>query len=434
MPETSNGRTTDLTAERDRLVADLCAVVRVLRDYRDIVDDCPGAATIQKIAQEVAEESAEMVKEGRLLRLAIVGQIKAGKSTLLNLLLFGGREVLPTAATPMTVSLTHIVRSEEVGTEQAEIEVEYYTKDEWQSIVNHVGDYRKESETGRSPDGSLNQFHELVKLAEKRGLRISSRTGKDKRRTSIDNLNGHLCSLVGVEGTLAPLVKNVTIRCNEGVLDLDIVDTPGLNDPIRSRAQATRRLLATCDAVLLLSYAGQFMPSSDVELLQCMLPTEGIKRCLLIASKYDSALIDAAGNHGQDLDAADENVREKLRNRALDMIERHGEDGGGVHVAPEDVAFVFVSAICAILSGKKYAEWSERERGEFDALREAYPLWFDSPDQGTINKDTVATLSRLGGKENIDYHIATIRAQKMEVIEEKVRDYLQVKRTRRARR
>jgi tRNA U34 5-carboxymethylaminomethyl modifying GTPase MnmE/TrmE len=46
-------------------------------------------------------------EEGRNLRIAIVGQMKAGKSSFLNALLFPV-DVLPKAATPMTAALTRI--------------------------------------------------------------------------------------------------------------------------------------------------------------------------------------------------------------------------------------------------------------------------------------------------------------------------------------
>ena len=48
------------------------------------------------------------VNENRLLRIAIIGQVKAGKSSFLNTFLFDGEEVLPKAATPKTANLTII--------------------------------------------------------------------------------------------------------------------------------------------------------------------------------------------------------------------------------------------------------------------------------------------------------------------------------------
>ena len=58
--------------------------------------------------------------------------MKVGKSSFLNALLFEGEAILPKAATPMTAGLTVIEKSPEEG--KSFLEVEYYTKNEWDSI------------------------------------------------------------------------------------------------------------------------------------------------------------------------------------------------------------------------------------------------------------------------------------------------------------
>ena len=95
---------------------------------------------------------------------------------------------------------------------------------------------------------------------------------------------------MGADGDLTPLVKSVTIRCSQGIPDLDIVDTPGINDPIASRSREAQKLLSKCDAVLLLSYAGQFMDKTDAQFLLKRVREEGIKRRLLIGSKFDQRI------------------------------------------------------------------------------------------------------------------------------------------------
>ena len=137
--------------ERDRLAGELSAVIRTADKYREELQHVPGVTSLRDIAQAIREKSDEMLEDGRLLRLGIVGQMKAGKSTLLNLLLFDGTEVLPRAATPMTAALTHIVHSDAGGADHAQIDVEYYTPEEWREIENHARECRKEEDAGRSP-------------------------------------------------------------------------------------------------------------------------------------------------------------------------------------------------------------------------------------------------------------------------------------------
>ena len=45
---------------------------------------------------------SQLVEENRLLQIGVVGRVKAGKSSLLNALIFDGHAILPRAATPMT--------------------------------------------------------------------------------------------------------------------------------------------------------------------------------------------------------------------------------------------------------------------------------------------------------------------------------------------
>lgn len=46
------------------------------------------------------------------MNIGIVGRVKAGKSSLLNALVFDGEPILPKAATPMTAALTTITWGE----------------------------------------------------------------------------------------------------------------------------------------------------------------------------------------------------------------------------------------------------------------------------------------------------------------------------------
>ena len=90
-------------------------------------------------AEETQQEIAEIENSNRLLQIGIVGRVKAGKSSLLNALLFDGKSVLPKAATPMTAALTIISYGEELSAE-----VEFFTQKDIENTVipdalkNHV--------------------------------------------------------------------------------------------------------------------------------------------------------------------------------------------------------------------------------------------------------------------------------------------------------
>ena len=83
------------------MLAPLNEVERTLKQYSNVIDD-DDALALRETAESLREDGRELLDDGRLLRLGVIGQVNAGKSSLLNALLFDGEEVLPRAATPMT--------------------------------------------------------------------------------------------------------------------------------------------------------------------------------------------------------------------------------------------------------------------------------------------------------------------------------------------
>ena len=415
-----------LENDYDRLEEDFTSLIEVLDGHRDTIGkDDASVNAIREIRANVKDVREELFREGRLLRLGIVGQIKAGKSSLLNLLLFGGQDVLPKAATPMTASLTHIVKSD-----KDEIEVEYYTHQDWQDIERHSREYEKQKanqQQGSDPSSFLQASHDIANMVKARRLRVDQYL--DKKTTipaSVDSLNEELSKLVSTDGELTPLVKSVTIRCSQGLPDLDIVDTPGINDPIRSRSQQTEKLLSKCDAVLMLSYAGQFMNQEDAVFLLDRVPQEGIRRRLLIGSKFDSALIDESKKYGGDLQEANDRVQQSLIASAMNVVEQYQDEDRSLALSHNDI--LFVSAMCATLSEKPVARWSKEECGVFRSLQKSYPDWFDPSEGNVVNDATTDTLALLGNKEKVDDRIVDVRRDKDEITQGKVRDSLWEKR------
>jgi len=80
---------------------------------------------ISALADDFKKNAHHALETNRLLQIGIVGQIKRGKSSFLNSLLFNGKDVLPKAATPMTAALTKINYAETPSAS-----VEFYTREE----------------------------------------------------------------------------------------------------------------------------------------------------------------------------------------------------------------------------------------------------------------------------------------------------------------
>lgn len=210
------------------------------------------------------------------LTLGVIGQMKCGKSTFLNALIFGD-DVLPAATTPMTASLSVIT----YGKEKC-IETEFYTKDEWNAL--NFESSRTLEENAREEEKSKHQAaEELVSKSKKITSEIPALLGQ-KRKDSFEKL----IEYVGADGKYVSVTKSVTIYYpREYLKGVEIVDTPGFNDPIVSREERTKEFLKNADAVLMLLYAGQPFSSTDKSIIFDTVRSCGVAKVLMGVNKYD---------------------------------------------------------------------------------------------------------------------------------------------------
>lgn len=89
--------------------------------------------------EELEKTLKEMQDTDRNLKVGIIGRVKAGKSSLLNALIFEGVEVLPKAATPMTASLTVLKYAQTLSAQ-----VEFYSQKDIAELKNEHERYVRE--------------------------------------------------------------------------------------------------------------------------------------------------------------------------------------------------------------------------------------------------------------------------------------------------
>lgn len=317
-------------------------------DGQPLIDETP-IMEFQQNVKNMRMNLSAILEEGRVLRLGIVGEVKAGKSSFLNAILFDGEEVLPKAPTPMTAALTRISYS---TTPTAKIV--FYSQDDWRGIEKMARQYdekldtmyqaycvkfheeeskktagtasglaiRGQQKSEQAPgtrERSLGQMKsreefqrlrakelpadlaackEVYDMAHGQGIDISSCLGQEKmieKKGSGNNYLDLLSDYVGSSGRYTPIVKYTEIQLDNPMLKgVEVTDTPGLNDPVISRSRTTQNFLTQCDAVFLLSYCGQFLGAEDIEFIMSTLPNEGIKKAVLVGSKFDSAILQYA--------------------------------------------------------------------------------------------------------------------------------------------
>ena len=382
-------------------------------------DDIAG---LEKLISNFRLKVGDFFRQERKLNIGVVGQVKAGKSSFLNTLLFDGQEILPKASTPKTATLTKMEYAEENI-----IQIEYYTEDEW-SVLEENAAIDLEDEIYTSA-------REIVSMVRQNGVDPYTHLKKgteDIHFDSYEDLIAHLNDYVGEDGKYTPIVKAVTLFLHKEEFEgLSIVDTPGLNDPIASRTIRTKEFIEVCDVVFFLSQSGSFLDKSDWTLLSSQLPQKGVKKLVLIASKYDSGVRDVlrARTEDDDIFGEDENtadnipkarkiIQRKLKKRARGKVKEFTKDlemrGSGrelIEVISQCENPILVSSMAFNMSKKEPGAYSAEERNVYSALK-------------IFSSDIEEDLRLLGNFDKIQRIFDEVVSEKSEILEKKARGFV----------
>ena len=226
--------------------------------------------------------------------------MKTGKSSFLNALFFNGEEILPKAATAMTAGLTILEYSD-----KCYFEVEYYTVKEWALFEEYALEYKitlnqmLEEERGKDEELAQAQVKELlgdIKFIAYEMVTHCSQSARAKINHPNDvehfslsfDMQERLKDFVGVNGKYMPVTKSLKIYLNDSRLqNMQVIDTPGVDDPVRAREIRTQEILRSCHGVFLLSDSSSFCDDLDMKFLQERVSSEGIGQVVILGSKWD---------------------------------------------------------------------------------------------------------------------------------------------------
>lgn len=231
------------------------------------------------------------------LVIGVIGQMKAGKSTFLNALVFQD-DILPAATTPMTASLSVITYGA-----QKKIEAEFYTPTEWQEL----------KEFANLPISEDDAEDRKSKIKAAKELIAKSAVIESEIPTLLGNIKSDdfdkLIQYVGADGRYVSITKSVKIEYPLDYLKgVEIVDTPGFNDPVASRELRTREFLKRTDAVVMLLYAGRAFDATDKSIIFDKVGSIGMGKILIGVNKYDLNY-----ENGELTSEMLDNIREQLR-------------------------------------------------------------------------------------------------------------------------
>jgi len=291
------------------------------------------------------EEIKEKLEKDTLT-IGVIGQMKCGKSTFLNSFVFQD-DILPAATTPMTAALSVITYGE-----KERIVAEFYTRDEWEEQKMQAS--RDENDAANSLDESkIKAAKELVSKAAKLGTSLNGYLG----HTQEDNFN-NLIEYVGADGKFVSITKSVTIYYpHEYLKGVEVVDTPGFNDPIVSREERTKEFLKKADVVIMMLYAGRPFDATDRDIIFKNVRQCGIGKVLVGINKYDIPY--CSETNPEDEDQIKEYVKSEIRKACRDC-----NDNTLVELL-NDVEPIPLSAEMALLSELPMSKISSTESLNF---------------------------------------------------------------------
>lgn len=356
--------------------------------------------------------------------VAVCGQIKAGKSTLLNALFFE-EDLIPEADTPLTAAITLIRHTDG----EPYFEVEWYSREEW--AENEKALKEKAGSAERVLAGSDEEAKKEARAAQKaikdREEEVAAMRGKGanpeallggapKRVTPLSRaeLEKYVSPVKRGAGVYTPVVRHVTIHANNPQLDrLTVVDTPGTNDTNVARSNVTLGWINKADAVIFLTYAGRAFDQKDWNFINEFLI--GIRPdCLFLVINKADALKDAGVLHAQEA---------YIRNEILDNDEVKKREGFISAATPH----AFLSALLERLEQKaKKGALSEDDEWYY----EEFSKKLSADTRGTLRENFVKFRADLEEKliKNSGALMLATQARKIESAWEAARDAASVER------
>ena len=233
-------------------------------------------------------------------RVAVIGQVKAGKSTFLNAFIHQ-HDFLPSDVNPWTSVVTNI-RVNLPQDPPSGARFEFFAEDDWEEIINGGSKIRELTEQllpGFDTELLRKQSEEMRERAHRRlGRHYHTLLGNyhEYEFLSPDLLKRYVCagpgSDAGLErealGRYAALTKvaNVYMRLPEFQVPTIITDTPGVNDPFLVRDEFTCRSLDNSDVFVVVLSAHQPLTDVDIALIRILAKQES-KDVLIFVNRID---------------------------------------------------------------------------------------------------------------------------------------------------
>lgn len=237
-------------------------------NLENIINELKTDLTNKEILGEL--ENTHNYLNDQKFSIGITGVMNAGKSTMLNALM--GREILGSAVVPETANLTIVKHN---PTDNAK--VYYWNEQEWDRIKKSASQLESMKdfveETNRIFGDNLKNYIRPVSRFDEIDIKdLSSYTSAEA--------SGKKCNLV----------KYVKLGSKLDFLSdgIEIVDTPGLDDPVIQREEITKEYISQCDMMIHLMNVSQSATLKDVEFIIDALLYQNISKLLVVITRADT--------------------------------------------------------------------------------------------------------------------------------------------------
>jgi len=211
--------------------------------------------------------------------ISVCGQINAGKSTLLNYLLFKGEQILTTDPTPCTAKLTSI----KYGLTNS-ANIVFYSKNEWKEIKEKVIEEENNQQITYFEKYLLNDVNNSINKGVEI-LKIIKDVAFVKTFPDLTTIKDYIAK----GGIFTPFVSNIEIIINNDfVKNVIIVDTPGINDINILRSKVTEQWIDKSNAVVYLFYAGAALNIADFDFIDKYLQFIPSEKIVFAINKADT--------------------------------------------------------------------------------------------------------------------------------------------------
>lgn len=215
------------------------------------------------------DAAAQYLKDQKF-SIGITGVMNAGKSTMINALM--GKDILGSSVVPETANLTLLKYSE-----KEHARVFYWNRQEWERVVSSAE--------------QLDSMKEFVAETEQTfGTSLKNYICNESRvdEVSVEKLSDYTSAKYS--NKRCNLIKYVELRTDLSFLQdgVEIVDTPGLDDPVIQREEITKEYISRCDMMFHLMNVSQSATKKDVEFIIDALLYQNISKLLVIITRADT--------------------------------------------------------------------------------------------------------------------------------------------------